>query len=76
MAGWITFAASCITFGLFISFIVFPMEEDLAATLDSFSSKFLLGLMMAALFGFGMILMSNLFEWFGKKSADKLTDID
>jgi len=52
------------------------MDEDLAATLDSFSSKMLLGLMMAALFGFGMMLMGKLFEWFGKKSAEQLTDSD
>lgn len=76
MSGWITFTVSCIAFGLFISFIVFPMDEDLAATLDSFSSKMLLGLMMAALFGFGMMLMGKLFEWFGKKSAEQLTDSD
>lgn len=74
VSGWGTFAASCIAFGLFISFIIFPMEEDLGATLDSFSSKLLLGLMLAALFGFGMILVGKLFEWFGKKSANQLTD--
>lgn len=73
---WLTFAASCLAFGLFVSFIVFPMDERLAVTLDSFSSKLLLGLIMAVFFGIGMVLFGKLFEWFANKSSDELMESD
>lgn len=69
VSGWLTFAATCLAFGLFMSFLIFPGDEQPAAVLNSFGSKLLIGLVMASFFGIGMILIGRLFDWFGKKSS-------
>jgi uncharacterized protein (DUF2062 family) len=76
LTGGFTFAAACLAYGLFVSFIVFPMEEELAAKLDGFSAKLSLGLLLAALFGVGMYLAGKGFDWYAKKRAEKLMESD
>lgn len=76
VSGWLTFSTYCLVFGLFVSFIVLPMDEGLAITLESFSSKLFVGLVLAALFGIMMSLFDKLYQWFGKKNADKLMESD
>ncbi len=67
---------SFLAFGFFMSFLVFPMDEGMAATLDSFTSRFTLGIAMAVLFGVGFHLLMNFMDRLARKRAEKLSDSD
>ncbi len=67
---------SFLAFGFFMSFLVLPMDEGRAATLDSFASRFTLGIVMAVLFGAGWSLLMKLFDRLAKKQADRLSGSD
>jgi uncharacterized protein YacL len=64
---------SFLTFGFFMSFLVFPMDEELVATLDSFTSRFILGIVIAVIFGVGCVLLMKLLDWLARKQAEKLS---
>ena len=65
-----------LVFGFFMSFLVLPMDEGMAATLDSFASRFTLGIAMAVLFGVGWTLLMKLFDRLARKRADRLGGSD
>lgn len=74
LSGWMTSIASFLAFGMFMSFIVFPMDEKLAARFEGFGEKFLFGIFMALLFGLGMVLIGKAMDWYVRKRAEKLID--
>jgi len=52
------------------------MDEGLATTLDSFASRFTLGIVIAVLFGIGWILLMKLFDLLASRQADRLSERD
>lgn len=71
-SGWITFATTFLAAGMIMSFIVFPMDDQLAAKLEGFTEKFSLGLILALLFGIGMHFIGKAMNFYAKKRAEKL----
>lgn len=65
---------ACLAFGMFVSFIIFPMSEEWSVLLDGIGIKISFGLLMAALFGAGMHLLGKASDWYTKKKASKLAD--
>lgn len=73
-SGWITFATSFLAAGMIMSFIVFPMDDQLAAKLDGITDKFFLGIILALLFGIGKILIEKVMDLYSRKRAEKLIE--
>lgn len=73
-SSWITFAISFLVAGMIMSFIVFPMDDQLAAKLGGITDKFFLGIFLALLFGIGKILIDKVMDLYARKQAKKFVE--
>lgn len=76
LRNWIISLTEYLAFGMFTSFIAFPMADNWAALLDSTGLKIAFGLLMAAFFGIGMYLLGKATDWYAKKKAGELVESD
>jgi hypothetical protein len=71
---FIIITMACLAFGMFNAFITFPMAENWAELLNGQLRKISFGLLMAALFGIGYLIIGKAANYYAKKQADLLSE--